>query len=69
MYFYTPVDKLEVFIRKDGERGVRALRDFKKGQFVCEFEANLLTKEESARAEEEYARDGNAVYILQVYCS
>ena len=63
---YTPVEKLEVFIREDGERGVRALTEFTEGQFVCEFEANLLTKEECEKAEQEYERDGKAVYILQV---
>lgn len=35
--------KLEVFMREDGERGIRALVPFRAGQFVCEFAANLLT--------------------------
>ena len=59
-------DKLEIFLRPDKERGVKAKVPFRPGEFICEFEANLLTKEECLAAEEEYERDGIAVYILEV---
>ena len=52
----------------DGERGVRALESIKSGQFVCEFEGNLLTKGECEEAEKEYKRAGKAVYILEGAC-
>ena len=64
---FHSTDKLEVFIRPDGERGVRALQQFKSGSFVCEFEANLLSKAECEEAEKEYVEEGKPVYILEVY--
>jgi len=48
----------EVFIRMDEPRGVRAKRAFKVGEFVMEFEGNLLSKEENEVAEKEYEEDG-----------
>ena len=33
---------------------------------MCEFEENLLTKPEYEKAKREYAREGKAVYILEV---
>ena len=68
MYLYAPVEKLEVFVREDGERGVRALTAFRDGEFVCEFEANLLSKAQCEKAEKEYEADGKPVYILEVCC-
>ena len=52
-----------MFLRPNGERGVRALQQIKTGSFVCEFEGNLPECEE---AEREYAREGKLVYILEV---
>ena len=57
--------KLDVIVREDNERGVIAKKAFKAGEFVCEFEANLLTEEEMKLAEE-YERDGIPVYSLEV---
>ncbi|CAI8001763.1 hypothetical protein GBAR_LOCUS3258, partial [Geodia barretti] len=51
----------------DGERGVRALQQFKSGSFVCEFEANLLSKAECEEAEKEYVEEGKPVYILEAH--
>ena len=62
-----PLDTIEVFVRDDGERGVRALKEIRIGQFVCEYEANLLSKEECEKAEQEYESEGKAVYILEVH--
>lgn len=62
----TRTDKLEVFVRPDGERGVRTLEAVKNGSFLCEFEGNLLTKEECEEAEREYSSEGKPVYILEV---
>ena len=59
-------DKLEVFVRKDGERGVRAKTAFRPGQFVCELEANLLSKDQFAEAEKEYEKEQVPVYALEV---
>ncbi|CAI8053088.1 hypothetical protein GBAR_LOCUS29037 [Geodia barretti] len=61
-------EKLEVFVREDGERGVRALTAFRDGEFLCEFEANLLSKAQCEKAEKEYEADGKPVYILEVCC-
>ena len=58
--------KLEVFVREDGERGVRALVPFRAGQFVCEFEANLLTKDEYKVAEQKYIEEDRPIYTLEV---
>ena len=55
-----------MYVREDGERGVRLI---KSGQFVCEFEGNLLTKGECEVAEKEYEKEGKAVYILEVWKS
>ena len=62
----THSEKLEIFIRDDGQRGVRALVEIKNGEFVCEFEANLLSKEDCEKAEQEYEREKKPVYILEV---
>ena len=62
MHFF---DKLEVFIRDDGERGVKTLCEFRDGQFVCEFEANLLTKKSASRQRKNIPRKAS-VYILEV---
>ena len=56
-------------MREDGERGVKSLKLIKSGQFVCEFEGNLLTKGECEVAEKEYEKEGKAVYILEVWKS
>ena len=64
--FHLDLDKLEVFIRDDGERGVRAVAPFRSGQFVCEFEANLLNEEEFKEAETEHKKEGRTVYTLEV---
>lgn len=60
-------DKLEVFLREDGERGVKALENFRSGSFMLEFEGNLLTQQECEAAEQEYEREGKPVYILEVH--
>ena len=53
-------------MRKDGERGVRALQPFKSSSFDCEFEGNLLSKAECENTEKEYEAEGKPVYILVV---
>ena len=58
-------DDIEVFMRGDGQKGVRAKRDFKNGEFVMEFEGNLLT-EENKVAEREYAGEDRTVYNVEV---
>ena len=62
-------EKVKVFVREDGERGVKAQTSFRPGQFVCEFEANHLTPEEFMIAEKEYTREHKTVYALEVRCS
>ena len=62
----TYSDKLEIFVRDDGERGVHALVEIANGKFVCEFEVNLLTKEEYEMAEQEYDRVEKPLYILEI---
>lgn len=57
---------MEVFLRGDGERGVRARRRFNQGEFVLEFEGNLLTREEYPRAEIEYNKENVPVNTLEV---
>ena len=47
-----------MYVREDGERGVRSLKLIKSGQFDCEFEGNLLTKGECEVAEKEYEKEG-----------
>lgn len=59
-------DKLEVFLREDGERGVRVVVPFKEGEYVCEYEANLLSKEDFEAAEVEYEEMDLPVYTLEV---
>lgn len=59
------LDKLEIFVRADGQRGVRAKTSFGPGQFVLEFEANLLSEDESREAEE-YQQQGKPVNTLEV---
>ena len=61
-------DSLEVIIRDDSERGVIAKKAYRAGEFICEFEANLLTKQEMELAEDEYNREGIPVYALEVRC-
>ena len=53
-------------MRDDGQRGVVSTEDIKLGQFVGEFEANLLTKAESDLAEREYESEKLPVYTLKV---
>ena len=55
-----------MFVRDDGERGVRACRDFAVGEFVLEFEANLLSEAENHHAEKVYQHEGLPVYTLEV---
>ena len=57
---------MEVFLREDGERGVRAKRQFNSGEFVVEFEGNLLSREDYRRAEIEYAKENLPLYTLEV---
>ncbi len=58
-------DNLEIFVREDGERGVRTKVGFAPGQFVAEYEANYLaTKEEVLAAEAEYA--ASTLYVIEV---
>ena len=57
---------VEVFLRGEGERGVRAKRRINAGEFVLEFEGNLLTREEYQTAEMEYAKENIPVYTLEV---
>ena len=52
------VRNVEVFVREDGERGVRATRDIKEGEFVLEFEATLLSEAEHKHAREIYHLEG-----------
>jgi hypothetical protein len=59
-------DKLEVFRREDTEHGVRATAAFQEGSFVCEFEADVLTKAQFEVAEKEYQEQNIPVYGLQV---
>ena len=56
-----------MFQRDDGQKGVRATTAFKQGSFVCEFEAELLTKEQFEAAEREYQEKNIPVYGLQVH--
>ena len=35
-----------MFVRVDGERGVRIKTTFRPGQFICKFEENLLMREQ-----------------------
>ena len=60
------VVNVEVFMMENGERGVKATRDISAGEFVCEFEANLLSETENRHAEEEYEKEGLVVYNLEV---
>ena len=50
---------VEVFMRGDGQRGVRAKQAFKAGEFVMEFEKNLLRK---VAVEREYDKEDVPVY-------
>lgn len=50
---------VEVFIRGDGQRGVRAKRAFKAGEFVMEFEGNLFSM---VVLEREYDKEDVPVY-------
>jgi hypothetical protein len=59
-------DKLEVLRREDTEQGVRATAAFQEGSFVCEFEADVLTKAQFEVAEKEYQEQNIPVYGLQV---
>lgn len=59
-------DKLEMFFRDDGQRGVKTTQAIPNGSFVCEFEGNLLSRHECEEAEREYEKEGKAVYILEV---
>ena len=38
------------------------------GEFLCKFEANLLSKAQCEMAEKEYEADGKPVYTLEVCC-
>lgn len=56
---------MEIFVRPDGERGVRAAVPLEAGQFVCEYESNFLaTKKEVEAAEAEY--DVSTLYVIEV---
>lgn len=50
---------VEVFMGRDGQRGVRAKRAFKAGEFVMEFEGNLLSM---VVLEREYDKEDVPVY-------
>ena len=52
-------DKLEVFRRGDMKKEVRATAAFKNESFVCEFETDLLTKEQFEVAGKEYQEKHN----------
>ena len=58
---------MEVFLRRDGERGVRACRSFEEREFVMEFEGNPLNEEENTIiAEAENEKEGHCVYTLNL---
>ena len=66
----SSADRCEVFVRSDGERGVRAKRQLMQNEFVCEYEANILSGEEAERRERQYQEDGDDdIYMLQVTCT
>lgn len=68
-YYNIPtsyIEWVEIFQRGDGERGVKARRKFSAGEFVLEFEGNLLTKGEYQLAEIEYCAEQLPIYTLEV---
>ena len=46
---------------------MRTSKAIKNGEFVLEFEGNLLTKSQCEEAEKEYEKDGKPVYILEAH--
>ena len=56
----------DIVIEWDINRKRATKTAFRPGQFVCEFEANLLTREQFQEAEKEYQRDNLPIYTLEV---
>ena len=55
MYF-TPNQEVEV---KGKGHGVITTKDFKKGEFLCEYSGKLMSYEKAFENEKEYAKDPN----------
>ena len=48
---------IEIFQTENKGRGIRATREFEKGDFIAEYSGDLITKKE--RREEEYSQDSS----------
>ena len=59
-------DFLEVVIREDNQRGVRAKRRFSKGEFICEYPGEVVNIEEADRREAEYKLNDEGCFILKI---
>ena len=58
--------KFEIFVRSDNERGVRSKAVFTPGEFVMEYEANLLGEQQQKLAESEYEEEGEKPILLKL---
>lgn len=70
LHLYTfghdTTERIEVFQRDDGERGVRSKRLIHENEFICEYESNVLTPSEAKQLEVVYRQNGDPIYMLQV---
>ena len=58
--------KFEIFVHSDNERGVRSKAVFTPGEFVMEYEANLLDEQQQKLAESEYEEEGEKPILLKL---
>ena len=66
MHGHDITERIEVFEREDGERGVRSKRPIHTNEFICEYEGNLLTESEAKQLEKKYMEEDDPIYMLQV---
>ena len=62
---FSPPDKLEVFTKPNGERGVKAGVDFPQNIFIAEYEGNILAPEMAEEREKRHETEKEDMYMLQ----